>query len=822
MSSSDEFSRRIWRAWREFDVNRPVPLSNPALDPGRPVVLRARHHILRHPSDGQEQRWFRTPWEIWQHEIKLVENGESAIRAGDLLAARTSFEELRSLADDESAHPMRKVEALIGLGDVLRTEGNGGDARQKYLEAVSLSDRHGLPFGRVRALTPLLHLEGRSLAAKEILERASVAAESAAALGDTVYLANMEMIQAEALVLLNEYDTALVAAKSAEQYFDGNPVGLVGLYIRLSDLFRMREQQGPLRDSLQRLFAMLKNISLPREQVEAHDLKAAWHLMRGELEEAEATANTAETLAKQVNYKEGLNNARITLAQIARKIEDRQKSVEWRTQVIASFRESEYQKAQLAYALIERAELFIDLGEPDQAEADVVEGITALESLRCEQTRPESQAEYRIRFAQVYRRSLEASCRMENSPLFAMAFEGMWGRRLAGLLDEPKHLSEAMLEAQLLAQFQLADDAPPEAGGPRARRLLGSGSAAGGSHLSEEVVRRSAADVAALSRPYDFRSAGEHLADIPHGTAAFLIAPLPERRGKFACLVIDHLGTATCSIFEVPEETAAGIDALNRDGSACTHRLLDWLSHLIPEGVRRLPENVPLLVVPLEELWAIPWPAIPMPDGGGQYLGQRHPVRMCPSLAVAAAARRRTIPEQRTVISWLSPDVDPGFWEREEPARCASAQDMHSVICHGSPTQDALVVAHAIQARELAHVVALAPDVGLFPLEVMSADPPGRVALLTCWSAHVPGESPGDPLTVATVLLARGAATVLATSAELANEPLSGFFTYNIVCNERETDWSRAQQQTMAQLAGAEPFQQKLSCWVPLRVLGAW
>lgn len=104
----------------------------------------------------------------------------------------------------------------------------------------------------------------------------------------------------------------------------------------------------------------------------------------------------------------------------------------------------------------------------------------------------------------------------------------------------------------------------------------------------------------------------------------------------------------------------------------------------------------------------------------------------------------------------------------------------------------------------------------------MIGTPPGRVGLLTCWSAHTPIGSSGDPLNVATVMLARGANSVLATSAELADDSLSGIFAGNVIHDASESDWGRSLQRAITRFSRTEPFQEDLSRWAPLRVLGAW
>lgn len=825
---SYELSCQLWKAWRSFDVNHPVPPKEPAFSSRAPVVLRARHHILHHPVDNQDPRWFKTSFDTWTREVELVEEGEAAIMAGRLVDARARFAELFELAQQEDAHPARLVDALIGLGDVSRTEEKLDAAESRYREAVRISNRYNMPFGRIRAMVPLFHLQQGNVASLDILSSTNEILAEAKRLGDKTYVANIEMIRAEAFTRIREFERAMEAADAAEAQFDGNTVGLVGLYIRLADQFRMREDEKLLHKTLDRLFGILQKTSLTREKSDALDLKASWHLMRGELEEAAGTAAEAVEIAESVGYQFGIIYARTTLSQIHRKNGDLEEALHQRNLNIDFFQSTNMLKTQLSYSLIERAEILIDLKREEEAASDVVESIGALESLRCEQSSPRSQHEYRNRFAQIYRRSLQAACDINNPHLFITAFEGIWGRRLAGLTERPAHINDnALLMAQMLAQSQLAEDDDKEnnerdTSTTLMRRLLRRLTAQDSS--SAKLDEESAADLASLSHPYNIQSAKAHLAEIPPGTAALFLAPVPERPELVAHLIIDHTGSSTCSVVELPDETVRAIAVLREGNRYLTQQDLSKFSRIIPSEILRLPPSTPILLVPLEELWPIPWPALPLQDATEEFLGQRYPLKICPSLSVATAVRRRSLSTDRRARVWISCGVDEEFWPSEDtdPERCHSITEILDALTNGTPDQDVVVVAHGVPAEGITHALILDEGELLTPFEAMIGTPPGRIGLLTCWSAHTPIGSSGDPLNVATVMLARGANSVLATSAELANDPLSGLFASNVVHDTSENDWGRSLQRTITDFSHVEHFQEDLSRWAPLRVLGAW
>ena len=96
-------------------------------------------------------------------------------------------------------------------------------------------------------------------------------------------------------------------------------------------------------------------------------------------------------------------------------------------------------------------------------------------------------------------------------------------------------------------------------------------------------------------------------------------------------------------------------------------------------------------------------------------------------------------------------------------ARSAGAPDrlLHGLARGGI---DAVVIAaHGRPMPGLGHYLELGSDVILTPAEMFDSTPPKSLALLACWGARVPGQSSGDPLTLATIALARRSRQILVT-----------------------------------------------------------
>ena len=87
-----------------------------------------------------------------------------------------------------------------------------------------------------------------------------------------------------------------------------------------------------------------------------------------------------------------------------------------------------------------------------------------------------------------------------------------------------------------------------------------------------------------------------------------------------------------------------------------------------------------------------------------------------------------------------------------------------------------VVVAHGRPVREFVHYLELNDETSLTPADMLHAAPPPALVLICCWGAHTPTTGSGDPMTIATLALARGSRAVAATTSELMDDPASAAF----------------------------------------------
>lgn len=802
------------------DADRPAESHIDGLLKPTVVTLRSRYYALMNVAADADPCWFSLSFDEWSRQIDLVPLGEEALAAGDIAGAEAYFKELEQLGRAPTAHPVVLIDALIGLGDVERTRDNTEAAAALYRRADELAQAQGLLFGRVRAMMPWLILQHRARATEELLPAIEWCEQAARELDDPLYLANFQIVRAEVLSAIGDTAGALAAAEIAAGLFGDHPVALPGLYVRLADSFRMAGDRAGMRRAVLRLLGLLRRVNQPVAKSDALDLLATGRMADRQWDSGRIAAKAAIKVAEGCDYGRGIAYANITLSQIERKAGNIDEALVARRVAADFFAGRDDSLGSLAYCLVESAELLNQLGRSDEAAMDARRALTALETLRCQQSRPTFQHEYRTRFAQVYRRSLQLACEMGDPILFVTVFEGLWGRRLAGLSAGPGPAFEddAVMKAHVFAQATLAGSATAETGRQRAQRMLGR--TAFTSALPGMVEDATGSAIASLSTPYDPELAKSHLEGIPSGTAALLLAPMPERPTRFFALIVDTDGYAACGEFEMPEQVRRILDDWRSAPLLDAIEDLAPLTALLPSELAQIPVGTPLLLIPLEEFWPLPWTAIPF--GEGTVLGARHPLRICPSLALAEIARSQDHPENHVTYQWIGPEVNAHDLAGLPSTECGSAAEVLNRLTQGELTNDVIVVAHGIPVDGIGHFLNLGDGLTLSPLQAMRATPPGRVALISCWGAYVPGEQSGDPLTVATILQARGASCVLATSAELSDDLPCSYFVNTLLNDESTDDWSVALFNAVRNNHDFPEFRDNLRRWAPLRVIGAW
>lgn len=271
------------------------------------------------------------------------------------------------------------------------------------------------------------------------------------------------------------------------------------------------------------------------------------------------------------------------------------------------------------------------------------------------------------------------------------------------------------------------------------------------------------------------------------------------------------------------------IASLARDGLPPLARpgAVSGLGDLLPgEALEGLADDAPLLIVPLGSLWALPWPAVP---AGEAFLGERFTLAVAPSLTLADHVRGSgELPRPRAVGQWRSPQIrhhelvafadDP----RVTLESFSSADAALAAVTSGRGHDLVVIAGHGRPVPGIVHYLELAPRVLLTPAALLDASTPDQLVLAACWGAHAPGAADSDPLTLATIALTRGSRAVLATTSELADDPLASRFLNGVLHRLPSSAMPVAlREMTRRFLADPRHRDGYLSRWAPLITVGA-
>jgi hypothetical protein len=251
------------------------------------------------------------------------------------------------------------------------------------------------------------------------------------------------------------------------------------------------------------------------------------------------------------------------------------------------------------------------------------------------------------------------------------------------------------------------------------------------------------------------------------------------------------------------------------------------LADLLPaDAFEGMTDDAPLLIVPLGRLWALPWPAV---SAGGRFLGERFALAVAPSLTLADHVRESgALPEPRTIGQWRSPQIRyhelVAFTDdtRVTVESFGSAEAALTAVIAGRGHDLIVIAGHGKPVPGIVHFLELAPRVLLTPAALLDAHTPGQLVLAACWGAHAPGAADSDPLTLATIALTRGSRSVLATTSELADDPLASRFLNGVLHRLPASAMPVAlREMTRRFLADPRHRDGYLSRWAPLITVGA-
>lgn len=909
-------------------------------EPG-PIALRARWHYLRgldEKAGAADAPSHVITQAQWLAELVIETAGDAALVVNDLQPAREAFTTLL----EKGSHPVTKIQAAIGIADVLRYDDTDLELTARaYSEAADLADRHRYAFGAMRAQLPLAYMVRRTGSAEQMLEMATKCLETARLLGDRVYIANSLVARGEALDLLGyvpgNRDRAVAELEEALELFTdvGAPIGIGSAGVRLLDVHRRRLDPSAIIELTPVVLEATRATGQVMETVDALDTLAFAHCEEGRFEEAVATCHEAIAVARS-NYLRGAANARLTLGMALRlggKVDEALAAL----QNALGFYDRRTERWMVAFCLGQLALCAEDLGSPADAARLQLRALEEIEGMRASQTRPHWQQEYRMRFDITYRAAMLTMLRQHDATGFVAVFESLWGRRLPGVSSgvEFDVAKDPSLLAQLLAQNERARRAAltVDEAATRSTRLRNHlGRTALGATLPDEYTEATDRALAATFTPMAVREAAALLDAVPDNQAVLLVCELPGAPRSLAWLTklpgqTPRIGSRTLSLDE-----AQAVDAWTSDWPhAAVADDVTALSTLIPpelsayiranqlSGSQAVGSPSPagpvgsLLIVPLEKLWGLPWSALsvgPRPDnrsgvstgdlsanvvvvdtaglgdrlGGpvGRLLGAALVLTHSPSLTLAVLgkanrldscaldahkttgfersvlASRAARPTHLVTVAAIGPGVRRhdlrGLGALAVTARqTEAAQATYDALTHAEsrsplpcgchetvgdmtvppgaehdtegddagsqPVHCVIAVGHGRPTPALGHYLELSADLFVTPTDLLNSHPPPSVALIACWGAHLPGESTGEPLTLATIAQARGARQLLTTRTELGDTAAAAAIVNDVLHHATTRSWAAALHHTLRQRE-ADLATEPLINWAALIAMG--
>ena len=831
----DPVARQLFEAWAEGPGSaRAKSLADRVPVPGG-LGLRGRFHLLTDPAAAMlRAEQFRVPRATWVAQVALTGAADAALVANDETAAMDALTALRA-THQEGFHPLPLVDALVGLGDAARQADRFDDAAASYEAAMEQAAAGHYRFGLVRALTGAGYLTLLSGAAAQAAATFERAADIAREIDERVYLAAALTGLGDALVRLREDDRAgrtLGEALRLSELLQAD-IGIMNAAQQLGDLHRSRTRFPQARSALLRALEAAERTGTLIGQVNAHDGLGEVSLRLRDLGTARKHYARAYELSAGHGYRRGEAWSLYGLGRCAYAMD---LPAEARL-LFEGALEANQEMGDLpssATALDGMARAAAALGDAKAETSARVDAVLAIEAMRASQDRHQYQQEYRDRFAMIYSAALRAAVRNEDPAAFTTVFENLAGRRLAGLLD-------AIPAAAAVEDAQLASGALATAGN---LPLDGSDLSASTSSAERRArsierlerrgglpgrVEQAIADIAAaLYRSFSPAEAIPLLDRAARHSHVLLAARVPGAEGQVAWLRAGPGQPARSGIHEISGTAQALLASLARDGLPPAARPADveGLAGLLPpEAFQGLAADDRLQVVPLGDLWAIPWPAIPL---GTKFLGEQFALAVTPSLTLADHVRRGGPPPRPgRVGQWRSQQINHhelvAFADDPRVSLVNFTRPEAALAAVTTPGRFDLVViaGHGRPAPGIVHFLELSPQVTLTPAALLHARTPGQLVLAACWGAHAPDAADSDPLTLATIALARGSRAVLATTSELADDPAASRFLNGVLYRLPSAPMPEALL-AMTRRFLAEPRRRDgyLSRWAPLVTIG--
>ncbi|OXM45232.1 tetratricopeptide repeat protein [Amycolatopsis alba] len=791
----------IFQAWHAEPGARKEFLES--LNPPGAIALRSRYrHLL--DSLSTEIRIDPVPPEQWRRALLLETEIDQELRTGHFKSA----EQLCGQLADDTFGEIAVVNAMIGLGDARRSVQDPDRALEHYEAATIRADASGYRFGRVRSLIPLGYLTltyHSAVRATDLFEEAKKLAED---LADPVYLGNAIQGLAECADRRGDTATAMRHYQKAFAVFTEirTATGQAHAAQRLGTLYN---RVGRPVDARKWLVRAAESFAADGDKVGTvnvlEDL-GDFLLGLGDPDAAEIQFRAAHDIAAQHGLTGAKAHAIQNYGRLARARESWPQAVELFEQAVTAYR-AVGDLLGVCTALTRLAESRERLAQEEGGDSgllDRVAAVYAIEQYRAANHDPAAQHEYRRRFAEIYAQALRAAVARGSAPVFAVVADGLAGRRLAGLAgaeirpgvtDDLTILQHVLVSAD---QRWLSLSRPTGTSGmelppettrtERIARLMGTLAIKGG---TREPAKTAVDDLLAAVYPPQEDDGDELLSHLPATCDVLQLALDPACPELLHRLWRNDKGETHLDTVRLPQDCTKLLELLQEDSQERSDLRLNemiGLAELLPSGLReRLSQQTGrLLILPVGELWLVPWSAVPIRPG--LPLGQASEYAVCPSLGVQRILRERAPRASRgTSYFWANPMmaelklgsllVDPQ-WRIE---RVGSAQEAKTRLTDGAHT--VICVGHGRLSDGIGHYLELDINTWLLPVDVLTGTPPERLCLITCWGGGVPGQAMTDPVTVATLALVRGSLEVLATVGEYGDTPVGNQFAQWVVAS---------------------------------------
>ena len=834
--ASNAASAQLLAAWRRGPNAQDAAVLQSTLPVPGPVALRGRFMLLTDTAvPSMKAALFDIDTQIWFEQVRLTSEADRALVENRVDDAVALLDQLKSSASP-ILHPLPVVDALVGIGDAARQSDRLEDAIAALGDALALAERQHYRFGTARALVSLgyVTMQVRTLAeAVDCFERA---AEICRELDERVYLANALIGLGEARSRLRENDQALIALNEALTICDSIKAygGIVNASQHIGDLHRRQRNFEPARDAFQRALDTAEQHGPWIGIVNAADGLGEVTIGLRDLDTAVKHYSRSYQMSEEHGYVRGQAHALNGLGRCAYMEHDWSTAADFHAEALTRYRSiGDLPSASNALDGLARAAE----GAKDWPTAVRyrLEAVAAIEEMRAVQGRHDFQQEYRNRFEAVYSWGMRTALDAVDVAAFVAVFEGIAGRRLAGLVESipaPEAIGGAQLVANMTARAHALPgdgaDLATRSRAERLTRLLGRHALRG---ALPDLARQAIDDLAAaLYRPFDAEAAIPLIERVMARTDVLLVCEIPGGGGEIAWVRTRHSGPAIDIGRLSPSDAQFSvIRALAGLGlpSAALPAYLAPLANLLPQDAYRNDDGDAgrLLIIPLGDLWAIPWPAIGLDDG--TVLGERFAIAIAPSLTIADHVTGQQSELPRTVGHWRSPRIINHHVNAFDDDRRVAAEELPNALAAlaavSKATLDLVVIAgHGRPVEGIGHYLELDDSVFLEPTEFLNANPPRLLVLISCWGARTPGAAAADPLTLATLALTRGTRQVVATVSELADDRAATRFVNNVLHRLPDQPTAFAlRDETRRFLAMPSNRAGPLSRWAPLVTVGA-